>query len=69
MTAPLLNPLYRPPAHNLGGSGRVPSLRAVDILRPCCELQGLEIWQTVYMRDNLLLHHRYVCRLDIKVCF
>lgn len=59
MTAPLLNPLYRPPAHNVGGSGRVPSLRAVDILRPCCELQGLEIWQAVYMRDNLLLHHRY----------
>lgn len=68
MTAPLLNPLYRPPTHNVGGSGRVPSLRAVDILRPCCELQGLEIWQPVYMRDNLLLHHRYVycCSLFLE---
>lgn len=57
--APLLNPLYRPPAQHLGGSGQLlPSARTVDILRPCCELQGLEIWQTVYMRDNLLLHHR-----------
>eukprot|EP00903_Cladosiphon_okamuranus_P015602 g14407.t1 len=58
MTAPLLNPLYRPPAHVIGAAGRAPSVRAVDILRPCCELQGLEIWQSVYMRDNLLLHHR-----------
>lgn len=60
-TAPLLNPLYRPPAH-IVGSGRPPALRAVDVLRPCCELQGLEIWQSVYMRDNLVLHHRCVCR-------
>ncbi|CAM9773473.1 unnamed protein product [Hapterophycus canaliculatus] len=59
MTAPLLNPLYRPPAHVLG-SGRAPTLRAVDVLRPCCELQGLEVWQSVYMRDNLVLHHRCV---------
>lgn len=59
MTAPLLNPLYRPPRYTHGGGGgRVPALRAVDVLRPCCELQGLEVWKTVYMRDNLLLHHR-----------
>ncbi|CAN0090610.1 unnamed protein product, partial [Ectocarpus sp. 4 AP-2014] len=60
MTAPMLNPLYRPPPYTLagGGGGRVPTLRAVDVLRPCCELQGLEVWKTVYMRDNLLLHHR-----------
>lgn len=67
MTAPLVNPLYRRAVtESLGGSGRVgngagtPRWRAVDVLRPCCEAQGMEIWQAVYMRDNLLLHHRWV---------
>lgn len=63
MTAPMLNPLYHPPGQGLGGggggaNGRASAQRSVDVLRPCCELQGLEIWQGVYMRDNLLLHHR-----------
>ena len=66
MTAPLLNALYRPPRQGVSG-GRGPSVRTVDVLRPCCELQGLEIWQSVFMRDNLLLHHRCV-RRRILVC-
>ena len=71
MTAPLLNSLYRPRRQG-ASSGRGPSVRTVDVLRPCCELQGLEIWQGVFMRDNLLLHHRCVHRkigvCDVRVC-
>lgn len=67
MTSPLLNPLYRPPTSEsitrgcgvVGKGPGAPTFRAVDVLRPCCEAQGLEIWQAVYMRDNLLLHHRW----------
>lgn len=61
MTTPLVNSLYRPRTREpvLAGSGKLPPLRSVDVLRPCCESQGLEIWQAVYMRDNLLLHHRW----------
>lgn len=60
ITAPLVNPLYRPRVKEnaAGGSGGISPIRDIDILRPCCEAQGLEIWQAVYMRDNLLLHHR-----------
>lgn len=68
MTAPLLNALYRPPRQGASG-GRGPSVRTVDVLRPCCELQGLEIWQAVFMRDNLLLHHKCVRRtISMFVC-
>lgn len=61
MTAPLVNPLYRPRArqsNSSGSSNSAPPLRDIDLLRPCCEVQGLEIWQAVYMRDNMVLHHR-----------
>lgn len=64
MTAPMLNPLYRSPGQShggAGGSGTVGSRslrKMVDVLRPCCELQGLELWRGVYMRDSLVLHNR-----------
>ncbi|CAM9539490.1 unnamed protein product, partial [Sphacelaria rigidula] len=57
LASPLVNPLYRPRVTEEAGAGTPPP-RVVDVLRPCCEAQGLEIWRAVYMRDNLLLHHR-----------